>query len=111
MDADRQENMIHAPERGVTGKAVSHTGGLYGASDPLYSTRCRSMTSNHLQALPIQTPFTGMSTTRVITRRNTHMHMLQKCMWWEEVEGKQDGWRDRLMKRRVNRSRIEECGI
>lgn len=57
MDADRQENMIHAPARGVAGKAVSHTGGLYGASDPLYSTRCRSMTSNHLQALPYSDAF------------------------------------------------------
>lgn len=57
------------------------------------------MTSNHLQTLPIQTAFTDMSTARAITctQKHTHMHTLQNCM-----QGEQNGWRDRLMKRGVN---------
>lgn len=64
------------PSKGGRGEGRKSHGGLYGDADPLYSTRRRSMTSNHLQALPIQTAFTDMSTARAITcaQKHTHAH-------------------------------------
>lgn len=91
------------PSKGGRGEGRKSHGGLYGAADPLYSTRRRSMTSNHLQALPIQTAFRDMSTTRAITctQKHTHAHAAELHAGGG---GGQKGWRDRLMKRGVNGS-------
>lgn len=88
------------PSKGGRGEGRKSHGGLYGAADPLYSTRRRSMTSNHLQALPIQ---------RHVHHESDHMHAethtCTRCRTacWGRGGG-QNGWRDRLMKRGVNGS-------
>ncbi len=94
---------------GVTGKAVSHTGPVRG----IRSTLLNQVPINDIEPLT-GTPYSDAIHRHVHrksdhTRAETHMHTLQNACG-EEVEGKQDGWRDRLMKRGVNRSRIEEWG-
>lgn len=61
MDADRQENMIHAPARGVAGKAVSHTG-------PVRGIRCTLL--NQVPINDIE-PLTGTPYSDAIHR---HVH-------------------------------------
>lgn len=101
MDADRQENMIHDPARGVTGKAVSHTGPVRGI---------RSILLNQVPINDIE-PLTGTPYSDAIhrhvhrksdhTRAETHMHTLQNAC------GGGGGGEAGRMERQANEKRSE----